>query len=49
MINTQKNYHNLNISAVNSYKNSLDTREERELMEFWCHTKDIMRRVSRCV
>ena len=25
-----KNYHNLSISAVNRYKNSLDTREERE-------------------
>ena len=28
-----KNYHNLSISAVNRYKNSLDTREERDIMK----------------
>ena len=28
-----KNYHNLNISAVNRYKTSMDTREERDIME----------------
>ena len=32
MINTQ-NYHTLGISAVNRYKNSLDTREERGIIE----------------
>ena len=28
-----KNYHNLNISAVNKYKNSFDTGKEREVAE----------------
>ena len=28
-----ENYHNLSISAVNRYKNNLDTREERDIME----------------
>ena len=28
-----KNYHNLSINAVNKYKNSLDTSEERDIME----------------
>ena len=28
-----KNYHNLSINAVNKYKNSLDTSEERDIVE----------------
>ena len=28
-----KNYHNLGISMVNKYKNSLDTKEERDIIE----------------
>ena len=28
-----KNYHNLSINAVNKYKNSLDTSEERDILE----------------
>ena len=33
MINTPKNYHNLSINAVNKYKNSLDTSEERNIAQ----------------
>ena len=33
MINAQKNYQNLSITAVNRYKNSLDIRKERDIME----------------
>ena len=28
-----KNYHNLGISAVNKYRNSLDIKEERDMIE----------------
>ena len=39
------------INAVNKYKNSFDAGKERDVVEldFWCHTKNIMRRISRCV
>ena len=28
-----KNYHNLSLNAVNKYKNSLDTNDERDIVE----------------
>ena len=33
MIRHPKNYHSLDISAVNKSKNNLDIKEERDLME----------------
>ena len=46
-----KNYHNLSIIAVNKYMNSLDAREERDIMEldFGATPKNIRGRIFRHV
>ena len=41
-----KNYHNLSINAVNKYKNSLHTSEERDIVELDC---GVIPKISRCV
>ena len=46
-----KNYHNLSISAVNKYRNSLDISTERDVMEldFGAMPKNITGRIPRHV
>ena len=42
--------HKLSIRAVNKYKNSSAKRRKRNyIIRFWCHAKNIMQRVFRCI